>query len=130
MNSRIRQITLLQLPIVTSAVWALIRLSGLPGKLHLTPARLLIAALIIAGLSAWILLCRKFISEKLPKPLSAICFQIAAVSIAGALFFYFIGRKYSAADGFLYSAAAFMRQANPFWVFTADLRHSSPLTQT
>ena len=108
---------LLFLPIITTALWSIVRLSGVPGELHLTPARLLFMLLTAGGCIAWLLFFRSRNKILTHKDVSSVLFHTSLLIIVISVLF-IVGTPYlMEKDGMLYSIGAFIRQAQPFLFF-------------
>lgn len=104
-------------PIIITALWSIVSLSGFPGELHLTPARLLFILLIAGGCTTWMLFFRRHDKILRHKEASSILFHtsllVTGISILFIISTSFLVEK----DGILYSIGAFIRQAQPFLIF-------------
>ena len=118
MNSKRR---LLHIPVGLAASGALFRLSGLPGGLHLTPARLLFMGLVLCGCLFWVILFRTIRSDHPGKRLQQVLFPAAVLLILSSALLIIIGNRLISAEGFFYKAGSFIRQAAPFLMFAAIL---------
>ena len=114
MDSKLR---LLHIPVALAAFGALFRLSGLPGGLHLTPARLLFMGLVLCGFLFWVALFREFRQKRSGKNPQPVLFPIALISALFSALLIFAGNRLGSAEGFLYKAGSFIRQAAPFLMF-------------
>ncbi|MBQ6508741.1 MAG: hypothetical protein IJI07_04635, partial [Flexilinea sp.] len=114
MDSKLR---LLHIPVALAAFGALFRLSGRPGGLHLTPARLLFMGLVLCGFLFWVALFREFRQKRSGKNPQPVLFPIALISALFSALLIFAGNRLGSAEGFLYKAGSFIRQAAPFLMF-------------
>ncbi len=109
--------SLLHIPVIISAAWAVFRQSGLPGSLHLTPARLLFM-LMTLGLSAcWFLLYYRAEIVTTRKSVRSYCFQSALLTGLFSIILLIAGKKLAGTEGFRFVAGSFIRQASPFLIF-------------
>ena len=108
---------LLFLPIVGTALWSMVRLSGFPGEPHLTPARLLFMLLIAVGCIVWLLFFRSRDKILTHKDISSVLFHISLLFMVISVLFIISTPYLMKRDGILYSIGAFIRQAQPFLVF-------------
>ena len=108
---------LLFLPIVGTALWSMVRLSGFPGEPHLTPARLLFMLLIAVGCIVWLLFFRSRDKILTHKDISSVLFHSSVLSIVISLLFIISTPFLMERSGMIYSTGAFIRQAQPFLVF-------------
>ena len=106
------------IPPAAAALWSVCRLSGLPGAFRLTPFRLLFIALTAGLFLGWLLFFRAAgrLARK-EKTRSLIFHGLLLVGCLSLLLFLF-PLVVKNAEGMLYQAAAFLRQANPFFLFT------------
>ena len=112
-----KNLRLLHIPVGLAAISALFRLAGLPGGLHLTPARLLFMGLVLCGCFGWLFLFRAFRSERNDKSLLPTLFISALILAAFSAMLIFSANRLVSAEGFLFKAGSFLRQAAPFLMF-------------
>ena len=108
---------LLFLPIISTASWSIARLSGFPGELHLTPARLLFMLLVAGGCTAWLLFFRCWEKILIRNNVSSVLFHTSLLFMVISILFIISAPYLMKKDGMLYSTGAFIRQAQPFLVF-------------
>ncbi len=107
----------LHIPVIISAVWAVFRLSGLPGSLHLSPARLLFMLMTLGLCACWFLLFHHAETISTRKFVRSYGFQFALLSGLLSIFSLYAGKKLTGTEGFRFVAGSFIRQASPFLVF-------------
>ncbi|MBR6089114.1 MAG: glycosyltransferase family 39 protein, partial [Anaerolineaceae bacterium] len=103
--------------IIITAVWAVLRVSGLPGAFHLTIARIMILLLISAFLAGWFFLNRFQPKLSISKKSCSLFFHGCLAAILFSLLL-LSGRSWlMTREGILYRMGALILQAVPFLIF-------------
>lgn len=108
---------LLHIPVFLSAVAAILGLAGFPGRIHLTPFRILFILLVPLILIAWILFFRSVRGISSRRSVRALCFQGILAAVVLCLGSAIAGSLLSSAEGAFYRIGSFIRQADPFLLF-------------
>lgn len=96
---------------------AIIRLSGLLGSLHFTPARVLFICLVFAVFGIWILCTGNKRLVHFWRRQPSVCFQAAILAAVLNIILIILGNRLISSEGALYQAGAFIRQAVPFLIY-------------
>ena len=105
---------ILNIIVITSALWSIIRLSGLPKSLHLTSPRLFLIFIIIITLAGWFTVFSH--PDKSIKNIkkASFCFHLCILLFLISASLFFLEKKLLIKDGVLYMIGAFIAQSHPF----------------
>ena len=114
-----------QVLVILSAIWAVCRLCGLPGQLHLTPFRVFFSFFTIAICFIWLILSNK--TEKFSERpgLPALVFQLSLLTTAAAGFLLIASPSLMTREGVLYKTGVILKQAAPFLIYLIILSFCS-----
>lgn len=112
-----KAVTFLHIPVITTALFTCIRLSGLPGAIHITPARISFLFLTLTGCLLWFWISRSTKKNFSKQGVSTFVFQSCLLIIFLSFVLIYSAPFLLQRNGLLYSAGAVIREVKPFLIF-------------